>query len=133
MIDKCLMSKRRKLDNAAKIFSLQEKDSKDVFRISVKLLDNVNFILLKKALLIALEKYPFFKVKLKSGMFWNYFVRNKKEPLLKHDNEGVSYFKDNNDYLFKLSYYEKQINLDFFHVLTDGNGALKFLKEILYN
>ena len=39
---------------------------------------------------------------------------------------------ENNDYLFRLSYYKKRINLEVFHALTDGNGALTFLKEITY-
>ena len=42
-------------------------------------------------------------------------------------------FKKNNDYLFKVTYFKNKINLDIFHVLTDGTGALVFLKSILYH
>lgn len=38
----------------------------------------------------------------------------------------------NNEYLFRVTYYQKRINLEVFHVLTDGNGALIFLKELTY-
>lgn len=33
----------------------------------------------------------------------------------------------------ELTYFDKKINLDIFHCLTDGNSALHFLKEITYN
>ena len=36
-------------------------------------------------------------------------------------------------YLFKISYKKNIINIDFFHTLTDGNGALIFFKNIIYN
>ena len=39
----------------------------------------------------------------------------------------------NNQYLFKVTYYEKKINLDIFHSLTDGNSAMHLLKEIVYS
>ena len=35
-------------------------------------------------------------------------------------------------FLFRLTYYKNRINLEVFHALTDGNGALTFLKEITY-
>ena len=39
----------------------------------------------------------------------------------------------NNDYLFKVTYFDSKINLDICHMLTDGVGATIFLKSIIYN
>ena len=39
----------------------------------------------------------------------------------------------NNDYLFSVTYFERKINIEIFHSLTDGNGGLIFFKEIIYN
>ena len=63
----------RKLDNAAKLFSLDEKKNTNTFKLSVYLKDKVDAKILKSAVIKTLDKYPNFKVKMKSGMFWNYF------------------------------------------------------------
>ncbi|HAD20370.1 MAG TPA: hypothetical protein DCF42_08245, partial [Lachnospiraceae bacterium] len=38
----------------------------------------------------------------------------------------------NKNYLFRVTYFRRRINLEVFHVLTDGMGAINFLKELLY-
>lgn len=35
--------------------------------------------------------------------------------------------------MFKVSYHSSRINLEVFHSLTDGSGALEFLKAIVFN
>jgi NRPS condensation-like uncharacterized protein len=35
--------------------------------------------------------------------------------------------------LFKVTYFEKRINVDFSHILTDGTGALHFLETLVTN
>jgi NRPS condensation-like uncharacterized protein len=70
------------------------------------------------------------------GLFWNYLEYNKKEPIISKEDDipcEVITYKRNNNYLFKITYYKNKINLDVFHVLTDGVGASKFLKSIVYN
>lgn len=132
---KDLKNSWRKLDNTAKIFSLDENDNKSVFRYSVILYDDIDSKLLKQALAKTLDNYSAFRVKIGTGLFWNYLEYNSKEPFVKEEKERfISInFKENNDYLFKLTYYKNTIFLTFFHVLTDGTGAIKFLKSILYN
>ena len=34
--------------------------------------------------------------------------------------------------MFRVTYYKCRINLEVFHVLTDGMGGLNFLKELTY-
>ena len=38
----------------------------------------------------------------------------------------------NNGYLFRVSFYKYRINLEVFHALADGMGAINFLKELTY-
>lgn len=127
----------RRLDNYAKLFPLAStKDYKTVFRISVVLKDEIDPELLEKSVKIALNKFKFFKVRMRKGIFWNYFETNNKMPLITEESEYPCKFIDlplNNDYLFRVTYFDCKINLDIFHCLTDGNGALDFLKEITYN
>ena len=126
----------RKLDNVAKIFSMDDKKNTNIFRYSVILKQNINPNILKTAVNKTLEIYKSFKVKLGSGLFWNYLEYNKKEPLVKEEDDipcqHIDY-KRNNNYLFKVTYYKNKINLDIFHVLTDGSGAKHFLKSIIHN
>lgn len=126
----------RKLDNVAKLFSLDDKKNKNIFGYSIVLKENINKKILKEALNKTLENFRTFKVKMSKGIFWNYLEENEKNIIIKKEDK-VFYdhinTKENNDYLFKISYYKNKINLNIFHVLTDGVGALSFLKSIIYN
>lgn len=126
----------RKLDNTAKIFSLDDSENTNIFRYSVILKQNIDHEILSKALHHALKQYPAFQVKIGTGFFWNYLEWNPKAPIIQEEDEIPCQhinFKKNNDYLFKVTYYKNKINLDVFHVLTDGIGAIGFLKSIIGN
>ena len=126
----------RKLDNSAQIFPIiSNKKFSSVFRISTVLNEKVSADILKKALKIVLNNFECFKVRLKKGFFWYYLDNNNEEPIVeKENNYPCKYINKytNNGYLFKVTYFENKINLDVFHSLTDGNYAVKFLKEIVY-
>lgn len=126
----------RKLDNTAKVFSLGSKDNTNTFRLSVILKEKIDSEILQLAIVEALNTYPSYKVKLKTGFFWNYLEVNPKLPIVEEENQfpcrSIN-FKKNNDFLFKVTYFNNKINLDMFHALTDGIGATIFFKEILYN
>ena len=127
----------RRLDNSAKIFPISAgKKYSTVFRLSVVLKEKVNPEILKKAVNKALEQYEFFKVSLKSGFFWNYLEYNAKEPIIEEEKEYPCKYiepKENNNYLFKVTYFDQKINIDIFHSLTDGNSGVMFFREIVYN
>lgn len=126
----------RKLDNTAKIFSLDDVKDTNIFRYSVLLKENVNLENLNIAVNKSLEDYSEFKVKIGAGLFWNYLEYNPKVPVVKEENEIPCQhinFRKNNDYLFKVTYYKNKINLDIFHVLTDGTGAMTFFKNLIYH
>lgn len=128
--------KKRKLDNSAKIFPMMStKKYSSVFRISTCLTENIDKQILKKATKRALQTFSSFKVKLKGGFFWYYYVENDKEPIIHNQPQYPCKYiepKENNDYLFKVSYKENKINIDIFHSLTDGNSGIHFFKEIIY-
>ena len=126
----------RRLDNSAKIFPMStgEKYS-TVFRISVLLNDMVNPKKLQEAVNETLKKYELFKVKLRLGLFWHYLEHNNKEAIIEEEKEYPCKYiepKKNNDYLFKVTYFERKINIDIFHALTDGNSGVTFFREIIY-
>ena len=126
----------RKLDNTAKLFSVEDKKNQNTFRLSVILKDKINPKILTNATNKTLDMYPIYKVKIKNGLFWDYLEKNQKDPIIEEENEmpcKVINLNNNNEYIFKVTYFQNKINLDIFHVLTDGVGATNFLKAILYN
>ena len=126
----------RRLDNSAKIFPIaSSKKYSSVFRLSAVLKEKINKETLKKAVDKVLENLPSFKVKLKKGAFWYYFEDNNKEIIIEEEKDYPCKCIEpstNNDYLFKLTYFENKSNLDIFHSLTDGNSGIVFLREIVY-
>lgn len=126
----------RKLDDHAKVLSLAANSKyMSVFRLSMVLTDVIDEKVLQQAVELALEKYKAFKVKMSSGLFWYYFEENNKKPRVAMEKDypfRKLNSKDNNDYLFKVTYFNNKINIDFYHVLTDGNAGSEFLKEIVY-
>ena len=127
----------RRLDNSAKIFPLSTgKKYSTVFRLSAVLKEKIEPVILEKAVNIALEKFSSFKVRLRKGFFWYYFEQNTKKPIIEKEKNYPCKFinpSTNNNYLFKVTYFDTKINIDIFHSLTDGNSGTEFFREIVYN
>lgn len=126
-----------KLDNTAHLFPvIAGDDMTNVYRISVTLKEPVIGETLQKALDMLLPKFDGFNVRLRQGIFWYYFEENgKPAPEVKEENSYPCRYilsNRNNSYLFRVTYYKCRINLEVFHVLTDGMGGLNFLKELTY-
>lgn len=131
-----LQSKWFRLDNGAKIYPaiLNPRDS-CVFRVAVNLAKDADPQVLQQAAEDCKPRFPSFYVKLKSGLFWNYFETNEKPPVVKPESP---YINDhvvphaNNGYLFTLFYHKNRISLEVFHGLCDGHGAVQFLKALVF-
>ncbi len=126
-----------KLDNTAHLFPvIAGIGFSNVFRISVELKEDVKKELLQQALDEVLPSFPVFNSRLRQGMFWYYFEENgKKAPKVVEEHTYPCQFIEaaaNRSYLFRVSYYKKRINLEVFHVLTDGTGGTQFLRELTY-
>lgn len=126
-----------KLDNTAHLFPvIAGEEMTNVYRISVVLKEEIQQDLLQEALDIMLPKFELFNVRLRQGIFWYYFEENvKRAPLvLEEETYPCRYIiqNKNRSYLFRVTYYKCRINLEVFHVLTDGMGGINFLKELTY-
>jgi hypothetical protein len=129
-------TKWHKLDNTAKIFPvIASENLSNVFRISVTLKEDIKPELLQEALDIVLPWFDVFNVRLRRGMFWYYFETNRHRPVVELESNYPCRYIDpysNRKFLFRVSYFQNRINLEVFHVLTDGMGAITFLKELTY-
>lgn len=123
-----------RLDNTGKIFPMIANENlSNVFRLSVILKHEIKPQLLQQALELTLPRFKGFKVKLKRGFFWYYFEGNKRVPYIEKENAWPCRYidpKSNQLYLFRVSYYRLRINLEVFHAVTDGVGAVNFMREL---
>ena len=115
---------------------IASEQTSNVFRISVTLHEKIAPELLQQALDIVLPKFDGFNVRIRNGVFWHYFEENGKPSprVIKEKGFPCRYIRPsgNNNYLFRISYFQYRINIEVFHVLTDGMGAINFLKELTY-
>ncbi|CUX36885.1 Alcohol acetyltransferase [Clostridium sp. C105KSO15] len=126
----------RRLDNTAKIFPvIASENLSNVFRISAVLKDEVDPGTLQRALEEILPQFEGFSVRLRRGFFWYYFENNKRMPVIERETTYPCKYIDphsNQLYLFRVTYFDRRINLEVFHAITDGLGAVNFLKALVY-
>ena len=125
----------RSLDNAAKLFSAASspKDTR-VFRFYCELNEEVKEEILQEALNQTIQKYPVFLSVMRKGLFWHYLEKSELRPVVREEyKEPCSslYVRDKKTLLFEVTYYEKRINFEVFHALTDGTGASEFQRELV--
>ena len=126
-----------RLDNTAHLFPvIAGEQMTNVYRISVTLTELVQPELLQEALNLVLPKMDGFDLRLRMGVFWYYFEENgKPAPRVREESNfpcRLIQQNRNRNYMFRVTYYKYRINLEVFHVLTDGMGGINFLKELTY-
>ncbi|WP_027422425.1 hypothetical protein [Lachnobacterium bovis] len=126
-----------KLDNTANLFPvIAGENMTNVYRMSVKLKEEIQPKLLQEALNIVLPKMDGFNLCLRRGVFWYYFEENgRRAPKVVEEHTFPCRFihpSTTRDYLFRVTYYGCKINLEVFHVLTDGMGGINFIRELTY-
>lgn len=126
----------RRLDNTAKIFPvIANEHLSNVFRISMTLNEEIVPEVLQQALEEVLPWFQGFRVKLRKGFFWYYFESNRRNPEIEKEATYPCKYIDphsNQMFLFRVSYYQNRINLEVFHALADGLGAVNFIRELVY-
>ncbi|BCJ95771.1 hypothetical protein acsn021_33400 [Anaerocolumna cellulosilytica] len=125
-----------RLDNAAKIFpaTSNEKDTK-VFRFACELMSKVEPDLLQEALDETIEIFPLYKSVLRRGVFWYYLESSSIRPVVEEEGKPVCarlYQESRRTLLFRVFYYKNRVSLEIYHALSDGTGALWFLKTLLH-
>ena len=125
------------LDNNAKIVPSTTKGSDTrVFRITCELKEEVNGELLQQALDRTVADFPHFASVLRKGLFWYYLDSSNIRAVVQPENKppcAAIYFDGRRKLLYRVNYYRRRINLEMFHVLTDGTGAFAFLRAIICN
>lgn len=126
------------LDNTAHIFPVVAGEGMaNVFRYSFFLDEEVNRLILDKAIHQVLPYFKTFHSRLRRGFFWYYFEENRKRFPRVQEEEDIPcrYFapNTNHDFLFRVSYFKNKINFEIYHAVADGSGAAHFTLEIMYH
>ena len=123
------------LDSAAKVYPLSLTDTRmTMFRVSAYLKNDVEPAVLQVALLSVIKRFPMFAVRLRRGVFWHYLDAMRCRFSVEEEHSlPCSYMPlgGKNAPCFSVRYYKKRISAEFFHALTDGSGAMVFLKTLL--
>ena len=123
-----------RLDNAAKIYpAARRKNWSSIYRQSVTLNDEVDVTVLKSALDVTVKRFPSIAAGLRRGFFWYYLQPVDSAPEISEEySYPLTYMgkREIRKCAFRVIAYKKRIAVEFFHSLTDGTGALIFLKNL---
>lgn len=123
------------LDNAAIVYPLGMRHGQmPMFRISANLNDEIVPCLLQLALDITIKRFPTISAIVKRGFFWHYLESTNNIPIVEEEKDipcrpisiVLRSYRS-----FRVLYYKKRISLEVFHAITDGAGAICFLKTLL--
>lgn len=124
-----------KLDLSAIVYpTLQRKDFSSVYRLSVKMKEEINPQVLQEALDHILIRFPTYKTAMRKGLFWRYLEPNSRPgPFVQEDIKNPCMpmpFKANNRYLLRVYYYIDRISVEAHHSLGDGTGGMALLQTL---
>ena len=124
-----------RLDNAAKIYPAARRQNwSNVFRLSATLTEDVDRDVLQSALDVTVRRFPSIGARLRRGVFWYYLEQLDHAPQIKDECSYPLTRMGRNEVrqcAFRVIVYKKRIAVEIFHSLTDGNGALIFLKSLV--
>lgn len=124
-----------KLDNAAKIYpAARRKNWSNLFRQSVSLCEDVDVAVLQSALDVAVKRFPTIAARLRKGAFWYYLQQVESAPEIQEEYSYPLVYMSKEEMrrcAFRVIVYRDRIAVEFFHSLTDGTGALVFLKNLV--
>ncbi len=127
--------KRYRLDNAANVYpAVKSRKHPGLFRVSATLKESVQPELLQLALQRTLKRIPSFSVRLRSGLFFHYFSHSDDTLFIQEDviNPCMYLVSDRNQgFQIRVRYYDRRIALEVFHSVSDGSGAMVFLKTLV--
>ena len=124
-----------RLDNAAKIYpAARRRNWSNVFRQSATLTEAVDAEVLQSALEVTVRRFPSIAARLRKGAFWYYLQQVESAPAIREEYSYPLTYMSKEEMrrcAFRVIVFGDRIAVEFFHSLTDGTGALVFLKSLV--
>lgn len=124
-----------RLDNAALVFpAVADRRHTTMFRISATLAEPVDLRRVSRALERLVRRTPYFQVELRRGFFWYFFEANSGSPRVMPDSRNPCLdfrLRGPGRFPYRVRVYGSRIALEISHILTDGTGALRFLRSLV--
>lgn len=123
------------LDNAAKIYPAARRPNwSNVFRLSATLSEEIDREVMQSALDVTVHRFPSIAVRLRRGVFWYYLQQLTEAPLIRDESSYPLVHmtkEETRKCALRVLIYRNRVAIELFHSLTDGNGALIFLKSLV--
>lgn len=123
-----------RLDNVGTFYAAQAGSPvQTVFRFSAVMADAVDPAALQAALDGTVALFPSFDVRLRSGFFWHYLEPAAKPPRVQPEALPICFglHTGHRSTLFRVSWYERRLNLEVSHMISDGRGSLEFFRTLV--
>jgi hypothetical protein len=122
-------------DNAGRFFaSLVRWRVTSVFRVSATLASPVRLAALQEAVSRVVRRFPYFAAHLRPGFFWYYFEPSTRVPQVEADSRHPCnhlHFRRHEAFPLRIRAYHRSVAVEMAHVMTDGTGALAFLRALV--
>lgn len=122
-----------RLDNAALIYPALARDSNALFRISAYMKEPVDPVVLQQALNDIVLRFPTITSSLKAGLFW-WYLDAPTTPLIIEEQQSFPCRPlrlDHRRSMIRVTYFNTEIAIEFFHSATDGAGGQQFLNCLI--
>lgn len=132
---KSLIKEKYRLDAAGKLFTyVSSPRTPTVYRFWATLKELVNVDDLQKAVDNIIGRFPYYQVQLTRGFLWHKWKTTSEIPQITHETDyPLQYIpiKEPNTFPYRIIASYNKIIVEFNHCLTDGMGALTFLKALI--
>ncbi len=124
-----------RLDNAAKIYPAARREGwSNVFRLSATLSEKVDTAILQSALDVTVRRFPSIAARLRRGIFWYYLQQLEQAPAISKEYSYPLTPMSRDEIrqcAFRVIVWKDRVAVEFFPSLTDGSGAMIFLKTLI--
>ncbi|MFW5727096.1 MAG: hypothetical protein ACOC2P_00865 [Spirochaetota bacterium] len=124
-----------RLDNTANLYpSVINRKNTTLFRISVHLNQAVHADRLNRTLQKVVPRFPYYQVHVRRGAFWYTLEENPRIPNAVIDSKSPCRYmpiKQRGIFPFRIRAFDRTLAIEISHALTDGTGALRFMKSLL--
>lgn len=127
-----------KADNVSKVFlaTYNQRDTRSL-RVSCTLTEKIDPVKLTEALEQTMKLRNMYQVRIRRGIFWHYLEHTDYIPKVTEEHERPCPLLYGKNYKgtvhYSVTYFGRRINLEMFHALTDGTGALDLLSILVVN